>query len=166
MTATQIIEMFNLQPHPEGGYYKRIFESDETLSQEVLPPAFTGNRPYMSSIYYLLERGQLSSFHKLKQCELWHLYKGGPLKVYRIDTAGNLDVSIVGQDYLSGQVPHIEFQPGTYFSAELCEEGEYAFMGCSVSPGFDFKDFHLPSAAELTSKFPTHADLIHRMTKQ
>jgi predicted cupin superfamily sugar epimerase len=164
LKAAQIIEKFNLEPHPEGGFYKRVFESKSKIRQEYLPPAFTGDRAFLTSIYYVISKGQFSAFHKLKQDEIWHLYSGGPVLVHKIDAKGVLDTVVLGHDYVAGQVPHVEFRPGTVFAAELTPHTDFAFLGCSVSPGFEFSDMQLCPTADLLSKYPSHKDLIVRLS--
>jgi len=165
VTAQDIIGHFQLEPHPEGGWYKRVFESSGKIRQMNLPPQFTGDRFYVTSIYYLLQEGQFSAFHRLKQDEVWHLYMGGPLRLYRIDNKGNLLQDVIGHDFADGQIPQISIDPGIYFAAELLPGSDFAFVGCTVAPGFEFKDFQLGNRVELLDKYPSHTTVIERLTK-
>ena len=69
-----LIEKFNLKPHPEGGYFSENYRSEETFSYQ--PERFNGEHVFKTSIYYLLEKENVSMFHRLKQDELWHHYTG------------------------------------------------------------------------------------------
>jgi len=74
------IEKLNLAEHPEGGCFAPVFRASEQIGREGLPDRFTGNRPIVSSIYYLLEKGQFSAFHRLKSVEIWSFSKGTRLR--------------------------------------------------------------------------------------
>ena len=68
-TAAQFIQQYNLQPHPEGGWYKETYRSSETIPALSLPERFGGERNFSTAIYFLLERGNFSAFHKIKSDE-------------------------------------------------------------------------------------------------
>jgi predicted cupin superfamily sugar epimerase len=79
-----LIEFYQLLPHPEGGYYKEIYRSTEMIKANALPERFGGDRSLSTAIYFLLEKGNLSAFHRIKSDECWHFYLGNPLSVYVI----------------------------------------------------------------------------------
>ena len=84
MTAQQIIEKFNLTEHPEGGYFKETYRSNEIIENKHLPSEFIGDRNFSTSIYFLLTSDKFSAFHKINQDEIWHFYIGTPLKLHMI----------------------------------------------------------------------------------
>ena len=156
MEAKELIKQLELIPHPEGGYYRRVYES-----KEYCVTSYTDEkRPASTAIYYLLEEGDFSAFHRLKSDEIWHFYKGDAMKIYSIDTAGNLRVDKLGADVEAGEQPMLIISSGTWFAAEPL--GAYSLVGCTVSPGFDFADFELAHASELGQKYPRHKALIRR----
>lgn len=148
-TAQEWIEELQLARHPEGGRFRRVYESDLK---------FDGARPAMTSIYYLLEAGDFSALHRLKQDEQWHFYHGSPITIHEIDPSGIYTATTLGHDGFQHTV-----KAGTLFGATV-EEG-YALVGCTVVPGFDFTDFELPSRAELLSDYPQHTEVIMRVTR-
>ena len=72
MAPSDLIKRYSLQPHPEGGYYTSTYQASMLLSQQDLPSVFKGDRPVSSAIYYLLEKGDFSSFHRIASDECWH----------------------------------------------------------------------------------------------
>ena len=86
--AAYWIRTLDLQPHPEGGYYRQTFRSDLALPQAALPAGFKGPRPASTCIYFLIEQGNFSAFHRLQSDELWHFHVGSPLLVHEIQPNG------------------------------------------------------------------------------
>jgi len=83
---------FQLKPHPEGGYYKEIYRAGELILPEHLPKRYKSSRSFSTSIYFLLEGNQVSTFHRLKSDEFWHVYDGSTLNIYTIDKDGILKI--------------------------------------------------------------------------
>jgi len=125
----EIIEKYQLIPHPEGGYFREVYRSEQVLSS----PASNEKRNALTHIYFLLTKGQVSRFHKVVHDEIWNFYEGSPLKLIQYD-GENIEEFILGKDEFYHVVPG-----GIYQAAET--KGEYTLVGCSVAPGFDFKDF-------------------------
>ena len=148
-TAPEWIEALRLARHPEGGWFRRVYESELKID---------GQRPAMTSIYYMLEDNDFSALHRLKQDEQWHFYQGSPITIHEIDSSGIYTATTLGTDGFQHTV-----RAGNLFGATV-EEG-YALVGCTVVPGFDFADFELPSRAELLSDYPHHAAMIHRLSR-
>lgn len=146
----KIIKNLNLAKHPEGGYYKRNYEASDWI---VAPERFAEprDRPVSTAIYYLLGAKDFSMWHRIKSDELWHHYEGLPLKLSIFDQeTGVVSEAILGK-VSDGFVPQIVIHQGLWFSARpLVPTGpdseyseDYVLCGCTVSPGFDFKDFEL-----------------------
>jgi predicted cupin superfamily sugar epimerase len=83
-----LIEKLNLKAHPEGGFFKETYRSEESVKKENLPPRFSGDRAHSTSIYFLLTSENYSALHKIQSDEMWHHYEGGTLEIYSIDDAG------------------------------------------------------------------------------
>ena len=160
-----LIEKFNLVPHPEGGYFKETYRSLGTISKDALPEDYTSERNYSTGIYFLLSSDTFSAFHKIKQDEIWHFYTGSPLKLFMISDQGDYSEQIIGTDFESGQLPQFVVPGGYWFAAKSLTPQGYSFVGCTVSPGFDFEDFILPSQDELLKKFPQHEKIIQELTR-
>ena len=88
----QLIQKYNLEPHPEGGWYKQTYKSNEQTAAKALPERFNGDRAFSTAIYFLLEQEDFSAFHRIKSDECWHFYAGDPLLIYIIDQNGELRI--------------------------------------------------------------------------
>jgi predicted cupin superfamily sugar epimerase len=160
MTSEEIIKQLQLQPHPEGGFYKETYRS--TMDLDIY--GFEGKRQLATGIYYLVLAGHISAFHRIKQDEMWHFYKGGSLELHIIRKTGHYDKVVLGNQLHQGEVPQYLVEAGDYFAACVQQGTNYALMGCTVSPGFDFRDFEMPSRASLTKQFPEHEAIIDQLT--
>lgn len=164
MTAQEIIDFLDLQEHPEGGYFKETYRSEEIIPNSELDPSFEGDRNVSTGIYFLLTSDKFSAFHKINQDEMWHYYKGASLKLHMISKDGNYSSVIIGNDLSQGEVPQFTVPAGDWFAAEVNHENSYTLVGCTVAPGFDFRDFVLPTSKELVNIFPEHKTIIHKLT--
>lgn len=161
-----IIQNLQLQPHPEGGYFKETYRSHGTINEENLGSNFSGMRNYATAIYFLLTSDSFSAFHRIKQDEIWHFYKGSPIKLHIISEEGQHTTVIIGNDLEKGECPQYVVKAGDWFAAEVIKENAYSLVGCTVSPGFDFRDFDLPKRQMLTSKFPHLKKIIAKLTHE
>jgi predicted cupin superfamily sugar epimerase len=163
--AAYWIEKLNLIPHVEGGAFREVYRSGLTLPKTVLPLFFQGSRSVSTSIYFLLSQGQFSAFHRIASDELWHFYYGDPLNVYEIAHNGRLYTHVLGSDPEKGESFQTVVKAGSWFASAPAPGSEYALVGCTVAPGFDFADFELAARETLTTQFPDHADLIRQFTR-
>ncbi|MGO9022047.1 MAG: cupin domain-containing protein, partial [Syntrophobacteraceae bacterium] len=97
------IEKLNLAEHPEGGWFAPAFRASEQISREGLPDRFTGNRAIVTSIYYLLKKGQFSAFHRLKSVEIWSFFEGDPLTIHLFEPHGGLVEKRLGRNFDMGE---------------------------------------------------------------
>ena len=164
MTSEQIIKKLDLQEHPEGGYFKEMYRSSESISEANLGSNFNGSRNYSTAIYFLLTSEKFSAFHRIQQDEIWHFYKGSPLKLHMISKKGKYSFVMIGNDLEKEEQSQFVVPAGDWFAAEVIGKNGYSLTGCTVAPGFDFKDFELPSKNELTTLFPNHAAIIEQLT--
>jgi predicted cupin superfamily sugar epimerase len=154
--ASRLIEDLGLQAHPEGGFYREVFRSAGYVTT-----ATGTHRRAMTSIYYVLDGGSFSNWHRLDADETWHFYRGSPVTLRIIDAAGTLHTRA-----LCGEGPwQTTITAGAHFAAHVEDESGYAFVGCNVAPGFEFADFHLASRAILTAAYPQHAAVIARYAR-
>jgi len=165
LTVQQLITIFHLIPHPEGGYYKETYRSAETVAQEAMPARFPGDRHFSTAIYFLLEQGDFSAFHRIKSDECWHFYAGEILNIYMIHSNGTLETIRLGNDIAGGQHFQYIVPAGCWFASEPAKESNFSFVGCTVSPGFDFADFEMANADELVKYYPQHVELIKRLRR-
>ena len=162
----EIVKSLDLQRHPEGGFFKETYRSSGTISPSDLPATIETPRNYSTCIYFLLTSDNFSAFHKIHQDEIWHHYKGAKLVLHCISPQGEYRSIDIGSDLNQGQVPQFVVPAGHYFAAEIPHPDSYALSGCTVSPGFDFQDFSMPTRMELTDMFPQHAEIISRLSRE
>jgi uncharacterized protein len=158
-SAAYWIDHLNLQPHPEGGYYKEVFRSDI----EVVRSSSPKTNKACTSIYYLLEAKDFSAFHRIASDEIWYFHKGEPLHIHVIDDDG---VHVVNElsDAPSGSLS-IAIEPGLWFAAEIPLKTGFALASCAVAPGFEFSEFELADKQVLTSLYPQHALVIDKLCR-
>jgi hypothetical protein len=160
------MEKLGLERHPEGGYFRQTYRADVEIAQEALPARFTGPRRASTAIYFLLEAGDFSAFHRLRSDEVWHFYAGSPLIVHVIEPAGAYSRIDLGSGTDNREVFQCMVRAGCWFGSELVEGGSYALVGCTVAPGFDFEDFEMGKRLELMRAYPEHRRVIERLTRQ
>jgi len=160
-TVQSLIQNLNLISHPEGGYFAEHYRSEETIE----PAGFSGSRSLATSIYFLLEEGQFSALHKIKSDEIWHFYMGDPLEIFEIDQNGNWISTILGQDLNQRQLLSYVVKAGNWFGSRPLQGSKFSLVGCTVSPGFDFQDFEMPSRAYFEAEFPEFKSKLHQVTR-
>lgn len=158
----ELIRKLKLTPHPEGGYFKETYRSKDKING--LPNIYAGERNYSTCIYFLLTSDSFSAFHRIKQDEVWHFYLGAPITIHMISEDGNYSEVTVGTNILNGELPQFVVPGGYWFGASVKEKQAYSLVGCTVSPGFDFQDFELPTRAWLLAKYPHLSDQILTLT--
>jgi len=165
MEAEQLIQQYNLQPHPEGGWYKETYRSSEMIGAASLPARFGGIRFFSTAIYFLLEQGNFSAFHKIKSDECWHFYAGQTLHVFVLYDNGQLETIKLGNNILNGEVFQFVVPANCWFASRPAPESKFCFVGCTVAPGFDFADFEMAKADELTALHPQHEKIIQELCR-
>ena len=160
LRAAELIAALDLRPHPEGGFYRQIFRSEV----QVTPLDRRGLRAALTTIYFLLPEGSFSRWHQVASDEVWHLYEGDPLELLELSaSAQSVLRHRLGPVGSGTDAPVCTIGAGTWQAARPL--GQYAFLGCTVGPGFDFADFRLladdhPRAAAVRAAFPDLAVLI------
>jgi len=164
--AKALVKRFKLLPHPEGGYYARTFQSTDVIKSMDKDRYNDESRSAGTSIYYLLQGHDFSAWHCLKSDELWHFYTGSSVKIYVIDKQGNLTTHCLGNHLEDSENSfQIAITAGDWFAAEVVDKTSYSLVGCTVNPGFDFKDFKLADREALSEEFPQHRALITKFSR-
>jgi len=133
-----------LQPHPEGGYYREYFRSDA-----------------VTSIWFMLEQNDVSHFHKLAKDEIWYWHEGGVAVMHMIDANGVYSTTRVGPPDLADSYVCV-LPAGTWFGATV--EGDHVLVSAMVAPAFSFADFELAHRETLLAAHPQHAEIIGMLT--
>lgn len=165
MTAADFVKKLNLLPHPEGGFYKEVYRSTDTVSRAALPTGFSGDRVLATSIYFLIEKDNFSALHKIKSDEIWHFYAGDALEVIEINESGDLKKTSVGNNLETGELFQYTVKANTWFGSRVKAGGNFSLVGCTVAPGFDFEDFELADRKQLLKLFPEQKVVIEEMTR-
>lgn len=132
MTAAAIISTLGMQPHPEGGYYVETF---------VDPVTDETGRARSTAIYYLLQKGEISHWHRVDAVEIWHYNAGAPL-LLRLSEDGRAVTTLrVGADLAGGERPQGVVPTGVWQSAQ--STGDWTLVTCTVAPGFRFEGFEM-----------------------
>ena len=159
MDANQWIEQLQMDAHPEGGYFKSSFTSDEMRTHR----SHLEERPLYTSIYFLLRTQDVSHFHRLKSDELWYYHTGSALTVHIIDKKGNYRQEKLGINIAAGEKPQVLVSRGSIFGSTVDHANSFSLVGCMVSPGFDFSDFELFTQEELLKDYPGHSEIINKL---
>ena len=163
--AKEYIDKLQLKVHPEGGYFSEVYRSEELIKVNHLSERYNSSRSFSTSIYYMLEGNQFSSFHRLKSDELWHFYDGTALTIIVINEKGLLDKIRLGNDLNKSETFQTVIKKNSWFAAELIDKNSFALIGCTVSPGFDFDDFELGNRNDLVKEFPQYEEVIVKFTR-
>ncbi len=163
--AAYWVSRLQLNAHIEGGYYREIYRSALSIKKENLPGTFHGDRSASTSIYFLLERGKFSAFHRIASDEVWHFYAGDCLLIYELMQDGSIKEHRLGNNPENGESFQLVIKGGNWFASKVSDEGEYALAGCTVAPGFDFADFEMAARSTLLKQYPQHTDIIISLTR-
>ena len=131
MTAAQVIAALGLKPHPEGGHYRETFRDPRTVD----------GRSVGTAIYFLLDVGEVSAWHRVDATEIWHWHAGAPLVLTTSPNGHDAAAHHIGPDLARGQRPQCVVPAGHWQTATSL--GAWTLVGCTVSPGFAFAGFEM-----------------------
>src|ERR1700734_2373889 len=131
LTASDIVRLLDLKPHPEGGHFREMFRDTRQVK---------GGRSASTAIYFLLARGERSHWHRVDAVEVWHYYAGDALTLQISDNDGTRRVRL-GPDLAAGEVPQAIVPAQAWQAAETT--GDWTLAGCTVAPGFEFAGFEM-----------------------
>ncbi|WP_416898248.1 MAG: cupin domain-containing protein [Minwuia sp.] len=160
MDLKNIIDTLGLQPHPEGGHFAEIWRADEGIAAADLPDRYGGDRSFGTAIYYLLGPHDVSAMHRITSDEIFHFYLGDPVEQLHLMPDGSHAVVEIGPDLAAGQRPQVIVPRGVWQGARVKPGGRFALMGTTVAPGFDFADFEMADAKNLSARWPDAAEMI------
>ena len=130
LTAAEIVTLLDLQPHPEGGFYRQTFADRPDAD----------GRPVSTLIYYMLTDNMAGAWHRVDSAEVWHWYAGAPM-LLRVSEGQGIEEHRLGSDLLTGERPQFVIPPGAWQQARVL--GDWSLVGCSVAPGFVFSRFEM-----------------------
>lgn len=137
---------YNLEKHPEGGWFTEVYTA----------PYEKEGRPLAGSIYFLLDKDELSHFHQIDCDEIWYFHEGCGMKVTMLTENGREEL-LLGNDVENGQHAMVLIPKGAIFAAENIEKDGFTFVSCATTPNFTYEGFRLVEKQEIIEQFPTLA---------
>jgi predicted cupin superfamily sugar epimerase len=167
MTAEDVKKLLGLAPHPcEGGWFVRTYEAGELIAAEAFGDGrYAGARRTGTAIYYLLEPETFSEMHRLKSDEVFHFYAGDAVEMLQLTANRRGERVVIGTDLARGQRPQVVVGRGVWQGSRLVAGGQWALLGCTVSPGFEFEDYEAGERVELCRRWPEFAEEIGALTR-
>jgi predicted cupin superfamily sugar epimerase len=157
------VDKLQLEPHPEGGFYKENYRSSISFPAEEFGLSTSGQREIATSIYFLLPFGNNSRFHRLAFDELWYFHDGDPISVHTLIPEKGLVTYTLGLNPEENQHLSCLIPAQTIFGAEVSTKDGFALVSCVVSPGFNFQDFEMLHAKDLIEAFPQEKNIIEQL---
>ncbi len=166
MTAEELIHVLRLQPLPrEGGWYRETYRSPLQVPAAALAPRFQAPRAVGTAIYYLLTPDNFSALHRLPGDEVYHFYLGDPVEMVQLgpEPADGGRIITLGQDVGAGQLVQAVVPGGIWQGSLLRDGGDFALLGTTMAPGFDFADYEAADRVVLSAAYPAFAERIARL---
>ncbi|MFK7810114.1 MAG: cupin domain-containing protein [Saprospiraceae bacterium] len=160
----QIIETLDLEPlEMEGGYFTRTYTSSDKAKFNIRSKEET--RPTASAIYYLLTPDTHSKIHCLPTDEVYHFYLGDPVELLLLKEEGDAQVVELGTNILENEKPQFVVSKNIWQGSRLKSGGEFALLGTTMAPAFEYSDFEVPGDLEqLLKSYPkTFHELINTL---
>jgi len=130
ISAASIIRALNMRPHPEGGHFVETFRDEEKSAS---------GRAHATAIYFLLQRFEVSHWHRIDASEIWLWHSGAAIEL-KIDE----QTVMLGPDLNSGERPQAVVPAHAWQSAKSM--GDWTLVSCVVAPGFEYAGFELAPA--------------------
>lgn len=162
MKANEVIKKLNLVPLPEeGGFYLETYRSPRRIQSSDL-----GEMSECTAIYYLITHDSFSALHWVDMDEIFHFYAGAPVEMLQIDPDGESRKLVLGSNFSGGEIPQLAVPHGIWQGTKLLDPkpDSWALLGCTVAPGFEFRNFHIEGREALIKRFPNLKDDIVRFT--
>ncbi len=160
ISTSALIEALQLQPHVEGGYFKRTFQADH---REKIDTA-AGPRYTLTSIFYLLtQQSPIGHWHLNKSDIIHYFHLGDPITYYLIYPDRHLQKAIMGPDPTQGHLLQLTVKGGVWKASHL-ESGDYGLISEAVAPGFEYQDMTLGKEEELMRQLPQQEQLIKQLS--
>lgn len=161
--SISLLRKLQMEPHPEGGYFKETFRSQHTFSKTELNREGP-ERSYATSILYLLMGRDVSKMHRLQSDEIWYFHAGSGCFLHIISPEGEYEKVYLSLDVENGGIPQAVVPAGSWFGAEVADRRDFCLVGCAMAPGFDFADWEMGNGEELCQQYPQHAEWIRELT--
>ena len=165
-TAEEIIKALKMKPLAlEGGFYCETYRAKGIIPKDVLPKQYGSDRSFGTAILYLIDKNSFSSLHRIKSDEVFHFYMGDSVTMLQLLPDGSSKVSTLGRDITRGQKVQLVVPANVWQGCFVNDGGEFALMGTTVTPGFEFEDFEPADRDQLLEQYPDQRKLILRLTR-
>jgi predicted cupin superfamily sugar epimerase len=163
LKSEALVTALNLEPHVEGGYYRRTFQAD----QQPLVETANGPRYLMTSIYYLLTtESPIGQFHWNRSDIVHYYHLGDAIEYSLIYPDGKLETVVMGSNVIAGELLQLHVPGGVWKASRLVTgSAGFGLISEAVSPGFDFADMQMGDRQMLGEQFPQHSKLIEQLTR-
>lgn len=161
-----LMRILDLKPlQQEGGFFVETYRTAENIDARQFGLGHGGLRSLSTAIYYLLTPESFSAIHRVPGDELFHFYAGDPVEMLELFPDGASRITTLGPDIRNGMKFQHLVKGGVWQGARLIQGGEYALLGTTMAPGFDYADFSKGDAEELSARHPAHAGLIRELLR-
>ncbi len=165
LKAADVIRMLDLQPLAiEGGFFRETYRSKRRLAPSCLGDPYQQEKAAGTAIYYLLTPETFSALHRLPTDEIFHHYLGGAVEMLQLWPDGRSSVVLLGSDLAAGQRPQVVVPAGVWQGSRLLPGADFALMGTTMAPGFDYADFESGMRGELIQRYPGELERIRLLT--
>jgi len=185
LTCERTRELLDMQPHPEGGFFKETLrDTSVILSKSTLPPQYKVGRPISTAILFLLPSGTVARLHRIPCAETFHFHLGEPLTVFELDPNGVMKQTVLGPDLRAGQTLQYTVPPFVWFGSYPTNDIEsfsndgsllvkapprdpemhYSLVGITCAPAFQFEDSEVAKTSEVLSISSTPKPFIEYLT--
>lgn len=156
------IEKLNLRRHSEGGFFIETYRSERHVNL----PEYDGPRSACTAIYYLLIGDDVSFFHRIMSDEIWHFYAGSSLSLHIIEEEEETKLIEIrlGSNIDNNETFQTVIKSGSWF-ASVINRDSYSLVGCTVSPGFDYRDWQLGELQTMKRLYPQYKSIIEKYAK-
>lgn len=167
-----LVRELGLIPLPEeGGLFAETYRSSGIIPGGVVPGRHATPRTFGTAIYYLVTPTRFSTLHRVASTEIFHFYRGGPVRMLQLHPDGSARTVVIGPDVEAGQRPQVVVPRGVWQGTRLLspEEGgggRYALLGCTVAPGFEYEDYEHGDRVALSARYPDWTEEIARLSPQ
>ncbi|MGA9752256.1 MAG: cupin domain-containing protein [Acidobacteriota bacterium] len=166
MKVEEVIALLDLKPHPaEGGFFRETYRSALAFPESALSSGSRGPHRAGTAIYYLLSDSAFSALHRLPTDEVFHFYLGSPVEMLVLESGGGGRMVTLGTDLGAGMRPQVVVPPGHWQGSRGRPGGDWALLGTTMSPGFEFSDFEQGRREELVATHPAFRDEIESLTR-
>ena len=143
MRSEDLKEKYHLEKHPEGGWFSEVYTA----------PFEAEGRALAGSIYFLLDKDDISHFHRIDCDEVWYYHEGCGIKVTMV-YEGKMSELLLGSGLSPEENMMVILPKGSIFAAENLDKNSYTFMSCMTAPKFSYEGFELLSKDQVLSEYP------------